>query len=298
MWPFKKKKSVNEIVNEVNKKEIFKRYIILFCACLVTAFAFNLFFLRYGIVSFGVSGLSIVLNEFGINPSLFVLIANIALLIISYFLLGKEKTKNSVVGSILFPLCISLTEPLTNIIDISGTEMIVIAIFGGVISGLGYGLVYKSGFTTGGTDIVNQIISKYSKTSIGNAMLISDGLVVLSGKLVFTWETVMYGIIVLYIISILTDKVILGISQSKAFNIITEKEKEVKEFLLSLVDSGVTLINVKGGYSNDKKTLILCVIPSRSYYIVKEGLQKIDKNVFFLATDAYEVGRRPKDGNK
>ena len=72
----------------------------------------------------------------------------------------------------------------------------------------------------------------------------------------------------------------------------TDKETEIKKYLLSLINGGVTLINVEGGYSNDKKTLILCVIPTRSYYLVKEGLKAIDKNIFFLATDAYEVGRR------
>lgn len=251
-----------------------------------------MFFLKYGIVCFGVSGLSIVLNEFGIPPSLFILLANVGLLILSYFTLGKEKTKNSTVGSIMFPICVYLTELITRNINIDGTEMIVIAIFGAVIAGFGYGLVYKTGFTTGGTDIINQIISKYTKKSIGSSMQITDGLIVLSGKLVFSWDIVMYGLIVLYIISILTDKVILGISQSKAFYIITEKEQETTKFLLSLIDSGVTLINVKGGYSNNKKTLILCVIPTRSYYMVKEGLKAIDKNIFFLATDAYEVGRR------
>lgn len=292
MWFFKKKKTVEEIAGEISNKNLIKRYIYLFIACLIVAFAFNMFFLKYGIVCFGVSGLSIVLNEFGIPPSLFILLANVGLLILSYFTLGKEKTKNSTVGSIMFPICVYLTELITRNINIDGTEMIVIAIFGAVIAGFGYGLVYKTGFTTGGTDIINQIISKYTKKSIGSSMQITDGLIVLSGKLVFSWDIVMYGLIVLYIISILTDKVILGISQSKAFYIITEKEQETTKFLLSLIDSGVTLINVKGGYSNNKKTLILCVIPTRSYYMVKEGLKAIDKNIFFLATDAYEVGRR------
>ena len=230
MWPFKKKTNIEQIVKQVNKKELLKRYLLLFCACLIVAFAFNMFFLKYGIVCFGVSGLSIVLNEFGVNPSLFILIANIILLIISYFTLGENKTKNSIVGSIMFPICVYLTGLITDNINIDGTEMIVIAIFGAVIAGFGYGLVYKTGFTTGGTDIINQIISKYSKTSIGNAMLITDGLIVLSGKIVFTWEIVMYGIIVLYIISILTDKVMLGVSQSKAFYIITDKETEIKKY--------------------------------------------------------------------
>ena len=125
-------------------------------------------------------------------------------------------------------------------------------------------------------------------------MLMVDGLVVLSAKLVFSWEIVLYGAIVLYIISVLTDKVILGISQSKAFYIVTEKEEEVKTFLLSITNGGVTLINAKGGYSNEKQHLLLGVVPTRSYYIVKEGLKAIDNDIFFLVCDAYEVSNREK----
>ena len=123
-------------------------------------------------------------------------------------------------------------------------------------------------------------------------MLMVDGLVVLSGKLVFSWEIILYGFIVLYIISLITDKVILGISQSKAFYIVTSKEKEVTDFLLSITNNGVTLIDAKGGYSNEKVTMLLAVIPTRQYYMIKEGLTEIDKNVFFLVCDAYEVSNK------
>ncbi|MDO5569278.1 MAG: YitT family protein [bacterium] len=289
---FHKKKDFNELLNEINKKNLFQRYCTLIFSCFITALAFNVFFLKYKIVCFGVSGLSIIMNEFGINPSLFIFIVSVILLIISYFALGWEKTKNSIIGSLLFPIFVTITEPISKLIDLGNTELIVVAIFGAIISGIGYGLIYKNGFTTGGTDIINQILNKYFKISIGNAILLVDGLVVLSAKLVFSWEIVMYGYIVLYIISTLSDKVILGISQSKAFYIVTEKEAEVKKFLLSLIDGGVTIINAKGGYSNHKQQLFLCVIPTKKYFIVKEGLQAIDKNIFFLVTDSYEVSKR------
>ena len=99
----------------------------------------------------------------------------------------------------------------------------------------------------------------------------------------------LYGFIILYIVSTLTDKVILGISQSKAFYIVTNKEDEIRKFLLSVNNAGVTMLNVKGGYSNDKHLLMLAVVPSRNYFIVKEGLKRIDKDAFFLVCDAYEV---------
>ncbi len=293
-----RKRDVEVIIEEVNKKDICKRYLWLIFGCFISAFAFNVFFLQFRIVCFGVSGISIVLNEFGVNPSNFIFVANIVLLIISFYLLGIEKTKNSIVGSLLFPLFVKLTEYIVPYIRLDRVELIVIVIFGAVISGIGYGLIFKTGFTTGGTDIVNQIIAKYTKTSIGKAMLIVDGLVVLSGKLVFSWETVMYGFIVLYIISALADKVILGISQSKAFYIITEKEDEAREFLLSIVNGGVTVITVRGGYTNDKQVMLLGVVPTRSYFLVKEGLREIDKDVFFLVCDAYEVCKKTKGENK
>ena len=123
-------------------------------------------------------------------------------------------------------------------------------------------------------------------------MWFSDGLVVLSGLFVSAPEMVLYGFLVLYLISFMTDRVVLGISQSKAFYIVTEKKEEVREFLLSMPSGGVTLINARGGYSNNKETLLLGVVPTRQYCIIKEGLKEIDKDIFFLACDAYEVSSR------
>lgn len=292
MFFFKKRTNIDQILQKIAKKDLLKRYFLLLVGCFIVAFAFNVFFLQYNIVCFGVSGLSIVVNQFGINPSLFILIANVTLLIVSYFALGWESTKNSIVGSLVFPVFVTLTEYIVPYIPLEGIELMVIAIFGAVISGVGYGIIFKTGFTTGGTDIINQIVAKYSKVSLGKSMLIVDGLVVISAKLVFSWEIVLYGFIVLYIISILTDKVILGISQSKAFYIVTEKEKETREFLLSIMHGGVTIIKARGGYSNERQTLMLGVVPTSLYFVVKEGLKEIDPNVFFLVCDAYEVSHR------
>lgn len=279
---------VNKAINEVNKKNKIQRYIWLVIGCFIVSFAFNVFFLEHNLVCIGITGLSVVLQKY-MEPSRLIFIINVGLIVLSYILLGKEKTKNSIIGAILVPIFVSLTKPLVPYFDLSGLEITVIAIIGAVLTGFGYGIIFKNGFTGGGTDIINQIISKYTKVSIGSAMLITDGLVVLSAKLVFGWQTVLYGFIILYIISTLTDKVILGISQSKAFYIVTNKEEEVRQFLITINNSGVTLLNVKGGYTNDKHLLLLAVVPTRNYFLVKEGLKAIDKDIFFLVCDAYEV---------
>lgn len=290
-----RKKQVEKIVNQIKKRNKLKELIYLNLGCLIVALAFNIFFSPYNLVCFGVSGLSIVMKHFGITPATFILVANLTLLVLSFIVLGKETTKNSIIGSLVFPLYVYLTDPLTSLINLSGTETIVIAIFGAVLAGTGFGLIFKTGYTTGGTDVIGLIFSKLTKKSMGQNKFLADGLVVLSGAIVYSFETMFYGIIILYIISLMIDKIILGISSSKAFYILTTKEEEAKKFLTGNVDTGLTLIKAKGGYAGNNKSLMLAVVPTRSYFYVKERLKQIDKDVFFLVCDAYEVNRKERE---
>lgn len=289
---------INKIMDEIYKKNILKRYMMLLLGTLIVAFAFNLFFLRYNIVCFGVSGISIVLSEFGVNPSMFIMLANLFLIVISYFFLGVDEVKNQIVGALVYPVFVELTLKVTDLIDLGGLEMIVIAVIGGILAGIGYGLIYKSGFSTGGTDVIGLLVCKYSKISMGSAMMFVNIAIIILGKMVFSWEIVMYAIVVAYLISIATDKILLGISNSKAFYIVVDRDKDdiVNDFLLSLPGVGSTIIDANGGYSNDRQTLILAVAPTKMYFIIKEGLKEIDKNIFYLVCDSYEVSS--KDDNE
>ena len=297
LFNYFRKKKVDNILKSINKKNAPKRYLMLIIGCFILAFAFNLFFLQYNIVCFGVSGVSIVLSEFGINPSIFILFANILLMVISYIVLGKECTKNQLVGALLYPLFIEITSLFSGYIDLGDTEMVVIAVLGGVFAGIGSGLIYKSNFSTGGTDVIIEIICKYLKMSMGTAGLIVNACIIALGKIVFSWDTILYAVLVSYLISILTDKVLLGISKSKAFYIVSNKEKDdlIRNFLISVPGVGTTVIDAEGGYSSNEQTLLLAVVPTRSYFIVKEGLEEIDKDIFFLVCDSYEVSNDKGD---
>lgn len=287
---FKKKKLLDEnIIKIIRGKDRFKRYSLFIIGVLLVAIAYNLFMLPSEVV-YGVGGIGVILKKlFGIDPSITIMIGSILLLILSFILLGKEKTMNSVVGSLLYPVFVKLTENIGTYIKLTDTEPLIIVVFGAVISGFGLGMIFKAGFTTGGTDILNQIVAKYGKTSVGNAMFMTDGLIVASGIFVFGWTKVMYSVISLYIISIMTDKVILGISESKAFYIITEHETEVKKFILNHLSHGVTVLDGRGGFTGNHQKVIMCIIPTKEYFIAKEGIHAIDPNVFFVVTDAYEV---------
>ena len=267
-----------------------KELIEFIIGCLLVALAFNLFMSPNNLVAGGVSGFSLILKHFfGLNPSTIISIANILLIILSFLVLGKEKTKATILGSILFPVFVSLTEHLSTYISFKESEMILIAIFGGALQGLGAGLIFRAGYSTGGTDILNMIISKVFKMSLGNSMFFTDGIIIVIGAFVFGFNHLMYSLIILYLISTLTDKVVLGISDSKAFYIITSKEKEVKDFVINELKHGVTEFKAQGGYNSENQTVLMSVVPTREYYKLKEGIHNIDKDAFFVAMDSYEV---------
>ena len=287
---FKKKEPQENIIKNIKKKHFLRRYIQLLIGLFIASIAFNLFLLPNNIVFGGVSGISIIIKQiFGLDPSIFIMIASALLLVVSYIFLGKETTSASVIGSILFPVFVELTEGISGIISLGETEMLLSAIFGGVLYGLGAGLVFKAGFTTGGTDIINQILSKYLHISIGNAMLIDDGLIVLSGVFVFGINKLMYALITVYIIGMLTDKVLLGISDSKAFYIVTEEDEKVRDYVLNYLNHGVTIFNARGGFTKEKQKVLMTVVPTKEYFKLKEGIHEIDKSAFFVVMDAYEV---------
>lgn len=279
-----------ELKLPTNKKNLVKRIIGFVLGCFIVSLAYNIFIAPKGLVPGGVGGLAIIFNRlFGLDYAMVILVLNIFLLLISFMLLGKDKTKASILGSILFPIFVRVTENINVWLQINTSNLLLSSICGGLMFGFGSGLIFKAGFTTGGTDIINQILSKYLKITLGKSMLMSDGLIVLSSCIFFGINSMMYSILILYIISLMSDKVVLGISDSKMFLIVTEKPEEVKEYILEKLNHGVTIFKGKGGYKRDNENVLMAVLPTKEYYKLREGIKKIDKNVFYIITDTYEV---------
>jgi len=283
------KKNEENIVQEIYKKDIFKRSVSFVLGVLIVALAFNIFMLPNNIV-YGVSGLAVICkNLFGLDVSLVILIGSLVLLVMSFILMGKEKTSKTVIGSLMYPLFVKATEWVIPYVDLGSTEPLLLALFGAAISGFGMGLIFKSGYTTGGTDILNQIVAKYFKMSIGNSMFFTDGIIILGSLFVFGLEKFLYSVVSISVISYMADKVILGISQSKTFYIITDHETAVKKFIMANLSHGITVIDARGGYTGNFQKMIMCTLPTKDYFMLKEGLQSIDPDIFFMVTDAYEV---------
>ena len=261
----------------------------------LVAIAFNLFLAPYNFASNGVSGLSIIVKRFtGISEGTFILASNIILIGISYNFLGWEKTKHSIIGSILFPIFVSITSPITNFIVIENMDLLIISLLGGVISGVGYGLVYQNDYTTGGTDILNQLMEKYCKVPMGKSIIYVDGMVVLLGFITFGFTTMLYSMIVLFLISELSNRTMLKINHNQILFIQSKKIEEIKTLLTKEFTYDVTLLNTTGGYSKEKRKTLFCAISKKDYYMIKESILLIDKNAFITVVTAYET----QNGNK
>lgn len=280
----------SNIMKKIKKKRLISRYITLVFALLILSLVFNLFLASTNIVSGGINGIAIIFkNLYKIDPSIIMFIVSVILLIMSFIFLGVERTTGSIVATFLYPLLVKLTSIVSNYIIIDLSDLIVISIFVGVIGGFANGLIYRTGFSNGGLPIISQILYDKFKIPPSKSSLIINGIIVFIGGLFFGWTMVMYALIIIYINSFVLEKVILGVSNKKAFYIITNKDAEVKKYIIEKLKHSVTIFYVKGGFLHKRDNVILTVVPSREYFQATEGIKTIDPDAFFLVCDAYQV---------
>ena len=261
-----------------------KRYTILCMGLFLYAVAFNLFMVPHNFVVGGVSGISIILHKFfSLDTSLTVSILSVLLLIVGFIFCNKDRMYSSVASTFLLPVFIEITSKITELVvlDIS---LLLSSLYCAILVGVALGLVYKVGFSTGGTDILYWILEKYIKKSTGALMVIVEGVIVAVGAFVFGFQMLMYSLIILFIMSKLSDKLVIGISDSKLICIIPYKYNEVNELLssLSFVKS-VRLITENG------RDVIYCIIASKDYQLVYEKIRKIDEKAFLSVNNTYET---------
>ena len=271
------------------KTRIYRIFLITI-SLILSAFVYNLFLLPLSIVAGGTSSIAtITYYLYDINPALMIFIISGICSILGFMYLGAERTTGTIIASISYPIIVEITSKLVGQIQIDTSDVLLIVLFAGVLGGIANGLMYKSGYSNGGLATISQIVFEKFKISIAKTSFVMNFIIVMIGAYFFGLTNALYAVIFLYIYSIITDKVLLGTSNNKAFYIITDKEKEVKEYIIENLKHTVTTFDVKGGLLENKRKVILTVVPSREYYRLTEGIKKIDKDAFFTVTDSYQV---------
>lgn len=281
--------NVSDIINNLEKKN-FGRNIFLFAVgMLISALAFNLFFEPYDVIPMGSSGLVLILSKFiDMDVSLISFIISLVILLIAFIFFGWEYSLKLIAVTILYPTFLKSTTLITRFIDLENTSLFLMMVIGGSMLGLSSGLIRKSGYNPGGFSIFYDILYKYAHISIGTSGMIVNGILIVVSGFIFGMEKAVYAIIGLLLSSYIVDKVVIGISDNKVFYIVTNKPLEIREYIMDKLHYSVTVINARGGYTNKKRKMLMCVVPTIEYLKLKELVSEIDSKVFFLIVDTYD----------
>ncbi|MDY4760763.1 YitT family protein [Streptococcus thoraltensis] len=266
-----------------------KNFILLNIGSIMAAFGFNAFFLPNHIVTGGIGGLAISFHElFSWDAALFMMVSNIPLLLLCYFYLGKPIFLKTIYGSLIYPIFIKLTQGAPTITE----NPLLAALFGGIIVGVGLGLVFWSDSSTGGTGIIIQLLGKYSPITLGQGVILVDGLITAIGFLAFDSDTVMYSIIGLVTISYIINAVQTGFTTLNTVIIVSQKHQEIKTYINTVADRGVTEIPVKGGYSGTEQTMLMTTISGYEFVKLQEAITSIDETAFLTVTPTSQASGR------
>ena len=256
------------------------------------ALCFNLFLIPNDLVVSGFSGVAIVVQRlFGWDASIFIYITNGLLLLVCLIFLGWKATVHNLAGSIMYPLMITFSNPIAQFLDryIIGDDFYLILLFAIILYGVSSGLIYRAGFSTGGSDIIMQIVNKYFKISESKAMILANVLIILVGMLVFGFNKGVYSFIILICSTYFIDKIMFGLQTSKVFYIYTKRVRKTKKLILNDFQTGFTVIPSRGGYSRKRGFMIMCVVANRDYYLFKQKILEIDPQAFIIINSCYEV---------
>ena len=276
-----------------NKRIWYLDYLMIIVGTALMAVAVNSVFDLCGMVTGGFSGIAILAKEWtedvvpgGIPLWVTNMSMNIPLFFIGMKIGGFGFVKKALIGEI----CLSFWLAVLPAFDIAGNDLLLAAVYGGVIQGVGIGLVFLGRGTTGGTDMMAALLQlKLRHYSIAQIMQFIDGAVVLVGMYVFGVQKALYAIIAVFLVTKVTDGMIEGLKFSKQAYIITSKPEEISTQIMRNLDRGVTGIRGKGMYSGQDKLLLYCVVGRKEIVALKELVDEIDPEAFVIVSDVREV---------
>lgn len=285
----------NHLMRLFNYKEInthmqkLKEYFLATVGVAIGAFALEYFFFPLDIAAGGVSGLALAINQvIDINPSILVFIFNILLFVLAFFLIGSSFGAKSIYATVMMSVIMWIFENFFNPTAIT-ENMVLACIFGSAVLAFGTAITFYQGASTGGTSIVAKIINKYFHLPIGQGLLLADCTVTLLAIYSFGVEKGLFGLLSAILIGILVDKFIAGINPVKQVFIITNKEKLVVDFINNDIDRGCTILNGKGGYTQENMTVIYTVLSSKQFITLKQFIKHNNPEAFLTVSESTEA---------
>jgi uncharacterized membrane-anchored protein YitT (DUF2179 family) len=264
--------------------------LLIVAGCVLMGLAYSLFLIPHHFVPGGVSGIAIIINYFTKLPVGALIIAlNIPIFLLGLRTMGKRYVAGSLLGMVLSSVMIDIFHEILRVRAATQNEILA-AIYGGIMLGAGLGLVFRGRASTGGSDIIGMILSKYTGMSLGFGIMVSDFLIIsASGLALWNLEAPLYGYIVLFLSTRVIDLVLEGWSYSKLVIITSTRTDEIADFILYKLDRSGTALRSRSLYLNRQGEIILTVIHRKQLTDLREFISDLDPEAFVIINDTYDV---------
>ncbi len=270
--------------------EKLKNALLILTGCAITGLAYPLFLIPHHFVPGGVSGIAMIGNFFsGLPVGALIMVLNIPVFLLGLKTMGKKYVLNSLAGMVVSSVFIDFFDKVLKVP--SATDNPVLAsIYGGVMLGVGLGIVFRGRASTGGSDIIGMVISKYAGVSLGFGIMITDFIIIsASGFVMHSLEAPLYGYLVLFLSTKVIDLVLEGWSYSKMVLITSSRTDEIADYILHGLDRSGTALRSRSLYLNREGEIILTVIHRKQLADLRTSIRKIDPEAFVVIHDTYDV---------
>jgi uncharacterized membrane-anchored protein YitT (DUF2179 family) len=268
----------------------FQDYVLILVGAALQAAALRIFLIPAKLASGGVSGLAQIINNYtGWPIGVMVFLGNLPLFILGWrFLGGRRFAARTAFAIISFSFLVDIPFPFLPEMGIT-TDIVLNALFGGLISGIGFGLVYRGRGTSGGSDILARILSNWRGIPVSQSYLMTDALIIFLAGISFSWENALYALVMLYVSGIAAESVSQGSNILRTGLIITTKPQPIIDEVFSRLRRGVTVMDARGAYTGKSKNILLCVVTRAEIPHLKSITKEIDPEAFLIIGQAHEV---------
>lgn len=281
---------MDNILSKINKDHKVTKFCLFLVGCLIASLAYNIVFVPNNIIVGGVTGAAIIVkNLTGLSTTIFVDVVDLLFLVIGFIFLGKKGVMGHAFGSLVFPLMVTITSPLSKILSVDADSKFLTIVIAGVFYGLAMGLIFRAGFSAGGNDVIIDIVARKLKKPVTKMGIYLNGAVILLGTFIFDLENIMYALLVLVVLNRVANIVLFGESTTKMVYVISKKSKKIEEYVVEDIHTGATEIIVKGGLFEARKQMLMCVVHNKDYKEFKNNILKMDSKAFILSNNCYEA---------
>lgn len=275
------------------KKEIARDYILLAAGTGFIALAVQAVFDPMGMVNGGFSGLGIIIRRMTLGlvpggiPLWFTNIAlNLPAFLVAWFVMGKVFVRRTAIAAMLLSVWLAVLPS----VDLAKGDYLLAALYGGLISGIGIAMVFRTGNATGGTDLVASLLHrKFRNYSIAQILLVLDGAVIVAGYYLVGARPALYAVLSVAITTKVSDTILNGMNDSKMIFVVSDHSDAIAEHVLYEMDRGCTAIPAQGMYSDEMRKMLFCVVGKKEVLDFKDCVKELDPHAFVIVTDANEV---------